>query len=233
MSATRPGRRRGCSGQSACAATGARAGLEGRRWQAAGPCCDIAPAPVAVQAGGAAVATAISYAMPMLTRLAIRDFAVVAVSELAFGPGLTVISGETGAGKSLRVGALGALPGLRADSAMVRHGAQRAELVAEFALDDAPAARAWLVEAEFDDGEDCQLRRTLRADGGSRAWINGRPATIAQLGELAALLVEIHGQHEHQALLSRASQLALLDAFGGLDPQVSAVRGAARDWSTL
>ena len=169
----------------------------------------------------------------MLTRLAIRDFAVVAVSELEFGPGLTVISGETGAGKSLLVDALGFLSGLRADSGMVRHGAQRAELVAEFALDDAPAARAWLVEAEFDDGEDCQLRRTLRADGGSRAWINGRPATIAQLGELAALLVEIHGQHEHQALLSRASQLALLDAFGGLDPQVSAVRGAARDWSTL
>jgi DNA repair protein RecN (Recombination protein N) len=77
------------------------------------------------------------------------------------------------------------------------------------------------------------LRRTLRADGGSRAWINGRPATIAQLGELAGLLVEIHGQHEHQALLSRGSQLALLDAFGGLEPTLSEVRGAARTWAGL
>jgi len=169
----------------------------------------------------------------MLTRLAIRDFAVVAVTELEFGPGLTVISGETGAGKSLLVDALGFLSGLRADSGMVRHGAPRAELVAEFSLDDAPDALAWLREAEFDDGGECQLRRTLRADGGSRAWINGRPATMAQLSELAALLVEIHGQHEHQVLLSRASQLALLDAFGGNEAPLSAVRQAARQWSAL
>ena len=169
----------------------------------------------------------------MLTRLTIRDFAVVAAAELEFGPGLTVISGETGAGKSLLVDALGFLSGLRADSGMVRHGADRAELAAEFDLGDAPAALEWLREAEFDDGDECQLRRTLRADGGSRAWINGRPATLAQLGALAATLVEIHGQHEHQALLSRASQLDLLDAFGSLQPQLQAVRDAARAWSTL
>ncbi len=181
----------------------------------------------------AADATAISYAIAMLTRLAIRDFAVVAAAELEFGPGLTVISGETGAGKSLLVDALGFLSGLRADSGMVRHGAERAELVADFDLGDSPAALAWLREAEFDEGADCQLRRTLRADGGSRAWINGRPATLAQLGALAETLVEIHGQHEHQALLSRASQLALLDAYGGLQPQVVAVRSAAQAWAAL
>lgn len=181
----------------------------------------------------AADATAISYAIAMLTRLAIRDFAVVAAAELEFGCGLTVISGETGAGKSLLVDALGFLSGLRADSGMVRHGAERAELVADFDLDDAPAALAWLREAEFDEGVDCQLRRTLRGDGGSRAWINGRPATLAQLGSLAETLVEIHGQHEHQALLSRGSQLALLDAYGGLQPQVTAVRSAAQAWTAL
>lgn len=169
----------------------------------------------------------------MLTHLAIRDFAVASASELEFGPGLTVISGETGAGKSLLVDALGFLSGLRADSGVVRHGATRAELNAGFSLEDAPAALAWLREYELDDGTHCQLRRTLRADGGSRAWINGRPATLAQLGELAARLVEIHGQHEHQALLSRGSQLALLDAYGRHAPALTAVAQAARDWTRL
>src|SRR3546814_8193244 len=93
---------------------------------------------------------------------------VVTAAELEFGTGLTVISGETGAGKSLLVDALGFLSGQRADSGMVRHGAGRAELHAEFDLATSDAARQWLREEEFDDGDACQLRRTLRADGGSR-----------------------------------------------------------------
>jgi DNA repair protein RecN (Recombination protein N) len=174
----------------------------------------------------------------MLTHLAIKDFAVVRSTGLDFDAGLTVISGETGAGKSLLVDALGFLSGSRADSGMVRHGAERAELVAVFDLWDAADARAWLREQEMldegsDDGDSCQLRRTLRADGGSRAWINGRPATLSQLSELASRLVEIHGQHEHQALMSRPSQLALLDAFGRNGAQLDAVRVAAQRWRAL
>ncbi|UHQ18988.1 DNA repair protein RecN [Lysobacter sp. KIS68-7] len=170
----------------------------------------------------------------MLSHLAIKDFAVVRSAELDFGAGLTVISGETGAGKSLLVDALGFLSGARADSGVVRHGAERAELVAVFTLDDAPAAAEWLRDAELDDEEGaCQLRRTLRADGGSKAWINGRPATIAQLTELSGHLVEIHGQHEHQALMSRTSQLALLDAFGRHDALLADVQTAARNWNAL
>ena len=169
----------------------------------------------------------------MLTRLDIRDFAVVARAEIAFGPGLTVISGETGAGKSLLVDALSLLCGQRADSGMIRHGAERAELHGDFSLDDAPAARDWLVEQELDDDGHCQLRRTLRADGGSRAWINGRPVTVAQLQALSSLLVEIHGQHAHQALLSRPAQLQLLDAFGRHADAVEAATAAARHWQQL
>ncbi len=171
----------------------------------------------------------------MLAHLSLKHFAVVSEAELSFDPGLTVISGETGAGKSLLVDALGLLSGLRADSGVVRHGADRAELVGEFILDDVPAAGDWLGgnELDEDDASTCLIRRVIRADGGSRAWDNGRPVTVGQLGELAALLVEIHGQHEHQALLSRPSQLALLDAYGGTDTERAAVAAAAKRWSAL
>jgi len=169
----------------------------------------------------------------MLRHLSIKDFAVVRATELEFGPGMTVVSGETGAGKSLMVDALGFLSGLRADSGVVRHGAARAELSAEFALDALADARRWLADNELDDDEQCQLRRVIRADGGSRAFINGRPVTLGQLGELASFLVEIHGQHEQQALLSRPSQLGLLDAYAGNAAARLAVRQAANAWQAL
>ncbi|MGH8028505.1 MAG: AAA family ATPase, partial [Arenimonas sp.] len=131
----------------------------------------------------------------MLVTLSLRDFAVVDSLELEFADGMTVVSGETGAGKSLLVDALLWLTGARADAGIVRHGAVRAELAAGFDLADAAEATAWLREAELDDADGaCQLRRVIRADGGSRAWINGRPATLAQLAELGGHLVEIHGQ---------------------------------------
>jgi DNA repair protein RecN (Recombination protein N) len=169
----------------------------------------------------------------MLTSLYVRHFAVVEAAEIAFGPGLTVVSGETGAGKSLLVDALLLLAGARADSAMVRAGSDRAELAAEFDLADLPEARAWLAREELDEDGACQLRRVIRAEGSSRAWINGRPVNAGQLGELAGLLVEIHGQHEHQALLSRAHQLALLDAYAGNEALAAQVRELAVQWREL
>jgi len=169
----------------------------------------------------------------MLTSLYVRHFAVVEAAEIAFGPGLTVVSGETGAGKSLLVDALMLLAGARADSGMVRAGSDRAELAAEFDLAELPEARDWLQQEELDEDGGCQLRRVIRAEGSSKAWINGRPANARQLGELASLLVEIHGQHEHQALLSRSHQLALLDAYAGHDGLLAQVRDGALQWREL
>lgn len=167
----------------------------------------------------------------MLTSLYVRQFAVVEEAEIAFGPGLTVVSGETGAGKSLLVDALMLLAGSRADSGMVRAGSDRAELAAEFDLAGLPDAAGWLRREELDEEDGaCRLRRVIRTEGSSRAWINGRPASATQLGELAGLLVEIHGQHEHQALLSRSHQMALLDAYAGHEDLLAQVRQLAHQW---
>jgi DNA repair protein RecN (Recombination protein N) len=169
----------------------------------------------------------------MLIQLTLKDFAVVSAVELRFGPGMTVVSGETGAGKSLLVDALMWLTGARAESGIVRHGAERAELAAEFSLDDAPQALVWLKESELDDENSCQLRRVIRADGGSKAWINGRAVTLSQLSDIGSLLVEIHGQHEHQALLDKPQQLALLDAFAQHAALAEPVKQHANEWHQL
>ena len=166
----------------------------------------------------------------MLASLFVKDFAIVGETDIGFQPGLTVVTGETGAGKSLLVDALLLLAGNRADAGVVRHGCERAELIAEFHLDDAPSARAWLAAEEFDDGDSCQLRRVIRSEGSSRTWINGRPATLGQLKALGDRLIEIHGQHEHQALLDKTSQLALLDAYGNHADAVEKVFALAAHW---
>lgn len=166
----------------------------------------------------------------MLETLTVKDFAIVAEAEIAFGAGMTVVTGETGAGKSLLVDALLLLAGSRADATQVRHGCERAELAATFDLRDRADLREWLKNEELDEDGACQLRRVIRSEGSSRAWINGRPVSLTQLKVLASGLIEIHGQHEHQALLEPAQQLALLDAFAGELPERAEVARIAKAW---
>lgn len=169
----------------------------------------------------------------MLSSLFVKDFAIVSAVELQLESGLTVISGETGAGKSLLVDALLLLTGARADASMVRHGADRAELSATFRLPADSPALGWLREQELDEEDACEVRRIVRADGGSKAWINGRPATVGQISELSSRLVEIHGQHEHQALLDRTQQLGLLDGFARAGEALLPVRALAQEYAQL
>lgn len=164
----------------------------------------------------------------MLRSLFVKDFAIIDGADVNFASGLTVLTGETGAGKSLLVDALMLLAGGRGDAGVVRHGAERAEMSAEFDVRALPLARAWLREQELDDEEQLRLRRVVRSDGSSRAWLNDRPVSLSVLREAAAFLVEIHGQHEHQALLSRRHQLALLDAFAQHPERIDDVARAAR-----
>lgn len=166
----------------------------------------------------------------MLQTLYVKNFAIVGDIEIALGPGMTVVSGETGAGKSLMVDALLLVTGARADSAFVRHGSSRAELSASFDIHARADLQQWLRDAELDEDGGCELRRVIRAEGSSRAWINGRPVTVTQLRELGRQLVQVHGQHEHQALLDRSHQLALLDAFGGHSGLLQDIDAVVRRW---
>ncbi|MDY0747921.1 DNA repair protein RecN [Paucibacter sp. R3-3] len=153
----------------------------------------------------------------MLRRLNLKDFVIVPELELDFGPGFAVLTGETGAGKSILIDALQLALGSRGDAGVVREGAARADITAEF--DTPPALVAWLDEAGFDGGDSdtLLLRRAIDAQGKSRAWINGAPATVAQLRETADSLLDIHGQHAWQGLTRPASVRELLDAYAGLD----------------
>ena len=151
----------------------------------------------------------------MLRHVFVKDLAIVSALDLELTPGLTALTGETGAGKSILIDALGLALGDKADPVMIRTGCERAEIVASFDLSATPAALAWLSEQALDDGSECLVRRLLVDGGRSRAFVNGRPATAAQLQQLGELLVDIHGQHAHQSLLRPATQRDLLDAYGG------------------
>ena len=169
----------------------------------------------------------------MLVSLQVRDFAIVDRIEVDFEPGMTVLTGETGAGKSILVDALGLVLGERGGSKLVRSGARRAEFAAEFDVSDLPPARAWLEQQALDEEDQCLLRRVVNADGRSRAFINGNAVPLQQLKTLGEMLLDIHGQHFHQSLGRRAVQRDLLDHYGGLHALRAQTADAFARWKSL
>ncbi len=151
----------------------------------------------------------------MLTNINIHNLAIVKQLDLDIEKGMSVLTGETGAGKSILLTALGLALGERADSGLIRPDSKKAEINIEFDLNDAPLARQWLEENDLSDNEQCLIRRVVNQDGRSKAWINNRPVTLQTLQQLSRLLVEIHGQHAHLTLLGSEEQRRLLDDFGG------------------
>jgi DNA repair protein RecN (Recombination protein N) len=167
----------------------------------------------------------------MLSELRIRNFALIDRLSVRLGPGLNVLTGETGAGKSIIVGALSLLLGERASADVVRAGEDRASVEGVFDVAGREDVGRILDERGIDPDEDgvLVLKREVAAAGRNRAWVNGSPTTAAVLGELGRALVDLHGQHEHQTLLKRDEQRAILDAYGGHGEMLSAVREAHRD----
>jgi DNA repair protein RecN (Recombination protein N) len=170
----------------------------------------------------------------MLRTLSIRDFVIVDSLELEFLAGFTVLTGETGAGKSILIDALALTLGERADAAAVRAGCERADVSAEFDIQALPELALWLRAAELEgDPGLLLLRRIVDKNGRSRAFVNGRPATLGQLREAGEWLVDVHGQHAHQSLLKADAQRTLLDAHAGLAPLAAEVALAYRQWQKL
>ncbi|MCW8934229.1 MAG: DNA repair protein RecN [Gammaproteobacteria bacterium] len=168
----------------------------------------------------------------MLNHIRIRNFAIIDHLDLDFKNKLTTLTGETGAGKSILLGALGLLLGDRADSDSVRAGSSKAEISAEFDISELPEVNAWLLSKELDADGDCLLRRRLSSDGRSRAFINGSPAPLQDMRQLGEMLVDIHGQHEHQSLMKADMQRQLLDDYAQHEKLLTDVKEVFIDWNS-
>ncbi|MDB5979684.1 MAG: recN [Pseudomonas sp.] len=166
----------------------------------------------------------------MLVHLSVHNYAIVEHLDLELDRGMSVITGETGAGKSIMLDALGLTLGDRADSGVVRPGADKADILATFDLTEIPEARAWLEERELDNDGPCILRRVITAEGRSRAYINGTPCPQGDLKALGEFLIDIHSQHEHQSLLKTDTHRRLLDEYAGATDLARQVQMAAQRW---
>ncbi len=159
----------------------------------------------------------------MLKHLYIRNFAIIDELELDFNSGLTALTGETGAGKSILLGALNLVLGDRADNDSIKQGCDYAEIVAEFDIQDLDEVTTWLVSQELNSDEECILRRRISKDGRSRAYVNTTPVNLQNIRELAEMLIDIHGQHEHQSMMKSTVQRQLLDDYAKHSPLLKAV----------
>ena len=166
----------------------------------------------------------------MLVHLSVNNYAIVEHLDLELQRGMSVITGETGAGKSIMLDALGLALGDRADSGVVRPGADKADILASFDLDDIAEARHWLAERDLDNDGPCILRRVITCEGRSRGYINGTPCPLGDLKALGELLIDIHSQHEHQSLLKPDTHRRLLDEYAGSQELARQVQLAAQRW---
>lgn len=166
----------------------------------------------------------------MLVHLSVQNYAIVEHLDLELDRGMSVITGETGAGKSIMLDALGLTLGDRADSGVVRPGADKADILATFDLVDIPEARTWLAERDLGSDGPCILRRVITAEGRSRGYINGTPCPLADLKAIGELLIDIHSQHEHQSLLKTDTHRRLLDEFAGATDLARQIQMAAQRW---
>lgn len=169
----------------------------------------------------------------MLTHLNIRNFAIADQIDIELSPGMTAITGETGAGKSIILDALGYTLGNRADAGVVRHGSERAEISASFDISKIKEATTWLDEQELSEGNECVLRRIITAEGRSRAFINGQSVPLQQLKQLGDLLLDLHSQHEHHSLMKTDTHRRLLDEFASHQSLVDRVTSAYQAWRRL
>lgn len=167
----------------------------------------------------------------MLSQLTVSNYAIAERLELQFSNGMTALTGETGAGKSIVLDALGLAMGGRADSGVVRHGAKRADITATFDVSRIGEAKQWLESHELDDDNECILRRVISKDGRSRAFINGQPCPLADLKDLGSTLMDIHSQHQHQSLLKKETHRKLLDEFADATGLAENAKQAWKSWN--
>ncbi|PWQ98533.1 DNA repair protein RecN [Leucothrix arctica] len=169
----------------------------------------------------------------MLSHIFLRDFAIIETLDLEFDQGMTALTGETGAGKSILVDAIGLVLGDRADSGVVRHGAAKTEITLAIDISDTPTALKWLQEQDLDQDDDCILRRVITSSGKSRAWINGTPANLTMLRQLGEQVVDIHGQHEHQSLMKKEAQRQMVDDYGNHTKLLKTLNEDYKAWKVL
>jgi len=169
----------------------------------------------------------------MLSQLSVKNLAVVERLDLSFEPGMSAVTGETGAGKSILLQALGLALGVRADSNLVRHGKDKADISAAFAVEHNQTVQEFLSENALEDEGECILRRVITSDGRSKAFINGNSVPLSTVRNVGDLLLDIHGQNEHQLLLRPDQQMKLLDGFAQLEVDKQALNEIVRAYKSL